>query len=180
MFQPCLQRYLSYCKNKIQEKYKMKKISLITILLTLVCTPLQAKNNCSFIDIEPGTFTFTRETGKFLTTQAATLTVESLNRNNIKVALKDGKLYEKSGGSVALITVNYKNGGIPSKIESDNSGAVININPEEMALGNVNLSGITTSTFTIGGTATLNDLDVLKDIDNDLEVYIPHSVTCLQ
>ena len=49
-----------------------------------------------------------------------------------------------------------------------------------MALGNVNLSGITTSTFTIGGTATLNDLDVLKDIDNDLEVYIPHSVTCLQ
>ena len=76
--------------------------------------------------------------------------------------------------------MNYKNGGIPSKIESDNSGAVININPEEMALGNVNLSGITTSTFTIGGTATLNDLDVLKDIDNDLEVYIPHSVTCLQ
>ena len=172
----------------------MKKISLIQTLLILACTSVQAQevenlnwegsigytNGCSYKDITPGIFTFTRETGKFLTTQAATLTVESLNRNNIKVALKDGKLYEKSGGSVALITVNYKNGGIPSKIESDNSGAVININPEEMALGNVNLSGITTSTFTIGGTATLNDLDVLKDIDNDLEVYIPHSVTCLQ
>ena len=197
MFQPILQRYFSYCKNKIQGKYKMKKISLIQTLLILACTSVQAQevenlnwegsigytNGCSYKDITPGIFTFTRETGELTPTRAATITVVSFNRNNIKVALLDGKLlYENivTGDSVTEISVNYKQGKIPSKIEGDNSGTIVNINPEEMSLDNVNLSVITTSTFTIGDTVTLDKPEELKDIGNDLPVYIPHSVTCLQ
>lgn len=136
-------------------------------------------DGCAFKNQSAGAMTLNPETGVWTTTTAATIKVKSKNKNNIKVT-SDGVL-RKTGGELADTTVNYIGGGVMSNIQTNNSAAVKNTNTNEIALGSANrASGVTITTFTIGGIATMANLDDLNDIDNNQEVFIKHTVTCTQ
>ena len=136
---------------------------------------------CSFKDQDNGTMLLNKTTGKWTTTTAAKITVKSTNINNIKVTQGGNQLYLTSNSQpLGKTLVDYKNGGVATSVVTDKAGAVANINTNEIALGNANKSGSTVTTFTIGGTAQMDDLTDLDDIANDVDVYIQHNVTCLQ
>jgi hypothetical protein len=138
-------------------------------------------NGCSFDNQTNGVMTLNKSTGKWTTTTAAKITVKSTNINNIKVTQGGNQLYLTSNSQpLGKTLVDYKNGGVATSVVTDKAGAVANINTNEIALGNANKSGSTVTTFTIGGTAQMDDLDDLNDIANDVDVYIQHNVTCLQ
>ena len=138
-------------------------------------------NGCSFKNQTNGVMTLNKATGKWTTTTAASIKVKSTNINNIKVTQGDNQLYLTSNSQpLGKTLVDYKNGGIASGIITNKVGAATNINTNEIALGNVNKTGATVTTFTIGGTAQMDDVDDLQDIANDADVYIQHNVTCLQ
>lgn len=136
---------------------------------------------CSFKDQDNGTMTLNKGTGKWTTTKAATIKVKSINKNNIKVTQGGDQLYLTSNSQpLGKTLVNYATGGVGSAVTSNNNNAVVNINTNEIAVGNANKTGATITTFTIGGTAQMADLDDLNNIANDADVYIQHNVTCLQ
>ncbi len=138
-------------------------------------------NGCSFKNQTNGVMTLNKATGKWTTTTAASIKVKSTNINNIKVTQGGNQLYLTSNSApLGKTLVDYKNGGISSGVISNKAGSVTNINTNEIALGNVKKTGATVSTFIIGGTAQMDDLTDLDDIDNDADVYIQHNVTCLQ
>jgi len=138
-------------------------------------------NGCSFKNQTNGVMTLNKATGKWTTTTAASIKVKSTNINNIKVTQGGNQLYLTSNSQpLGKTLVDYKNGGIASGIITNKVGAATNINTNEIALGNVNKTGATVTTFTIGGTAQMDDVDDLQDIANDADVYIQHNVTCLQ
>ena len=136
-------------------------------------------DGCQFKDQTNGVMTLNSTTGKWTTTSAAKITVKSVNKNNIKVT-SDNILRSTSDADLGTATVNYKNGGVSSSVTSNNSNSVVNINTNEIAVGNVNKTGATVTTFNIGGTAQMTDLDDLQDIDNNQAVHINHTVTCMQ
>jgi hypothetical protein len=140
-------------------------------------------DGCSYKDQTNGTMTLNKTTGKWTTTKAAEITVKSKNRNNIKVT-SDNKLKTTVGNMSYVVdtaTVNYNGGGIASSITTNNSGAVKNVNDNVLNLDSANkASGVTKSTFVIGGTAQMSDLDKLDDLDNNQSVWISHTVTCIQ
>jgi hypothetical protein len=136
---------------------------------------------CQFKDQEDGVMTLDKATGKWTTTTAAKISVKSTGANNIKVTQGGNQLYLTSNSSpLGTTTVNYASGGVTSSVDSNNSNASVNINTNEIAVGNVRKNGATNTTFTIGGTAQMADLDDIYNIDNDTAVYIQHNVTCLQ
>ena len=138
-------------------------------------------NGCSFNNQTNGVMTLNKATGKWTTTTAASIKVKSTNINNIKVTQGGNQLYLTSNSApLGKTLVDYKNGGVATGVVTNNSNAVENINTNEIALGNVNKTGATVTTFIIGGTAQMDDLDDLQDIANDADVYIQHNVTCLQ
>ena len=136
---------------------------------------------CEFNNQTNGVMTLNKATGKWTTTTAASIKVKSTNKNNIKVTQGGNQLYLTSNSQpLGKTLVNCKGGGVVSGVITNNSNAATNINTNEIALGNANKSGATVTTFIIGGTAQMDDLDDLNDIDNDAAVYIQHNVTCLQ
>jgi hypothetical protein len=138
-------------------------------------------NGCQFKDQTNGTMTLNKATGKWTTTTAASIKVKSTNINNIKVTQGGNQLYLKSNSQpLGKTLVDYANGGVTTKIVTNKAGAAPNINTNEISLGNVNKTGSTVTTFTIGGTAQMDDLNDLNDIANDADVYIQHNVTCTQ
>ena len=139
-------------------------------------------DGCEFKDQTNGVMTLNKATGKWTTTTAASIKVKSKNKGNIKVTQGGNQLYLKSNSApLGQTTVNYKGaGGVATSVTTNNSNAVTNINTNEIALGNANKTGATVTTFIIGGTAQMADVDDLNDISNDAEVYIQHNVTCLQ
>jgi len=138
-------------------------------------------NGCSFKNQTNGVMTLNKATGKWTTTTAASIKVKSTNINNIKVTQGGNQLYLTSNSQpLGKTLVDYKNGGIATGVVTNKVGAVTNINTNEIALGNVNKSGATVTTFIIGGTAQMDDLNDLNDISNDADVYVLHNVTCLQ
>jgi hypothetical protein len=138
-------------------------------------------NGCQFKDQTNGTMTLNKSTGKWTTTSAASITVKSTNINNLKVTQGGNQLYLKSNSQpLGETLVDYKSGGVSSAVASNNNNAVVNINSNEIAVGSANKPGATKTTFTIGGTAQMDDLNDLNDIVNDSDVYIQHNVTCLQ
>ena len=176
------------------------KTTLITAALLVAATSVSASNwnnnngakwngdvgslhtdGCSFKNQTNGVMTLNKATGKWTTTTAAKITVKSTNINNIKVTQGGNQLYLTSNSQpLGKTLVDYKNGGIATGVVTNNSNAVTNINTNEIALGNVNKTGATVTTFIIGGTAQMDDLDDLNDIANDADVYIQHNVTCTQ
>lgn len=176
----------------------MKTIIATAIALTLATSASASWNNnngakwggntntlhtagCSFKDQDDGTMLLNKTTGKWTTTTAAKITVKSTNINNIKVKQGGNQLYLTSNSSpLGKTLVDYKNGGVSTSVVTNKAGAVANINTNEIALGNVNKTGATVTTFTIGGTAQMDDLTDLDNIANDAEVYIQHTVTCEQ
>jgi hypothetical protein len=187
-----------YHKNLKQRKYKMKTIIATAIALTIATSASASWNNnngvkwggntgalhtngCSFKDQDDGVMTLDKATGKWTTTTAAKITVQSTGANNIKVTQGGNQLYKTLNSSpLGATTVDYKGGGVTSSVTTNNSNAAVNINTNEIAVGNVRKNGATTTTFTIGGTAQMADLDDIYNIDNDTAVYIQHNVTCLQ
>jgi hypothetical protein len=138
-------------------------------------------NGCSFKDQDDGVMTLDKATGKWTTTTAAKITVKSTNINNIKVTQGGNQLYLTSNSQpLGKTLVDYKNGGVSSAVNTNAQNGAVNINTNEIALGNANKPGATITTFTIGGTAQMDDLDDLNNINNDADVYILHNVTCLQ
>jgi len=138
-------------------------------------------DGCEFKNQTSGTMTLNKETGLWTTTVAASIKVKSKNKGNIKVTQGGNQLYLKSNSApLGKTVVDYKNGGIPSAVDTNANNAVVNINTNEIALGNANKPGATVTTFTIGGTAKMDNLDDLNNIENDADVYIQHNVTCLQ
>lgn len=138
-------------------------------------------NGCSFKSQTNGTMTLNKTTGKWTTTVAATIKVKSTNKNNIKVTQGGNQLYLTSNSQpLGKTLVDYKNGGVTSAVNTNANNPAININTNEIALGNANKPGATVTTFTIGGTGQMDDLDDLDNIDNDANVYIQHNVTCIQ
>ena len=176
----------------------MKTIIATAIALTIATSASASWNNnngakwngsvgslhtsgCSFKDQDNGTMTLNKATGKWTTTKAATIKVKSTNKNNIKVTQGGNQLYRTSNSQpLGKTLVDYKNGGVTSAVNTNANNPAININTNEIALGNANKPGATVTTFTIGGTAQMDDLDDLNNIDNDTAVYIQHNVTCLQ
>ena len=139
------------------------------------------QNGCSFKDQTNGTMTLNKATGKWTTTVAASIKVKSTNINNLKVTQGGNLLYLTSNSTpLGKTLVDYKNGGVESVVSINNNNATVNINTNEIAVGNANKSGATVTTFTIGGTAQMADLNDLNDIANDADVYIQHNVTCIQ
>jgi len=139
------------------------------------------QNGCSFKDQTNGTMTLNKATGKWTTTVAASIKVKSTNINNLKVTQGGNQLYLTSNSTpLGKTLVDYKNGGVESVVSINNNNATVNINTNEIAVGNANKSGATVTTFTIGGTAQMDDLNDLNDIANDADVYIQHNVTCIQ
>lgn len=140
-------------------------------------------NGCSYKDQSNGAMTLNKTTGKWTTTTAAKITVKSKNRNNIKVN-SDNKLKTTVGNMswvVDTATVNYNGGGVASGITTNNNSAVININDNVLNLDSANkANGVTKSTFTIGGTAQMSDLETLDSLNNDQSAWISHTVTCIQ
>jgi hypothetical protein len=138
-------------------------------------------NGCKFKDQTNGTMTLDKATGKWTTTTAASITVKSTNINNIKVTQGGNQLYLKSNSQpLGKTLVDYKNGGVASAVSTNAQNGSVNINTNEITLGNAKKPGATITTFTIGGTAQMDDLTDLNDIANDSDVYIQHNVTCLQ
>jgi hypothetical protein len=138
-------------------------------------------NGCSFKDQTNGTMTLDKSTGKWTTTVAASIKVRSTNINNLKVTQGGNQLYLTSNSQpLGKTLVDYANGGVTSKIVTNKAGASANINTNQIDLGNANKSGATVTTFTIGGTAQMDDLGDLDNIANDADVYIQHNVTCTQ
>ena len=138
-------------------------------------------NGCQFKNQTNGTMTLNKATGKWTTTVAASIKVKSTNKNNIKVTQGGNQLYLTSNSQpLGKTVVDYKNGGVTSAVNTNANNPAININTNEIALGNADKPGATITTFTIGGTAQMDDLDDLNNIDNDADVYIQHNVTCIQ
>jgi len=138
-------------------------------------------DGCEFKNQTAGVMTLNKATGKWTTTTAASIKVKSTNVGNLYVKQGGNQLYLKSNSSpLGKTVVDYKNGGVASAITTNNNNAVKNINTNEINLGNANKPGATIATFTIGGTAQMDDLDDLNNIENDAEVYIQHNVTCMQ
>jgi hypothetical protein len=136
---------------------------------------------CSFKDQTNGVMTLNKATGKWTTTTAASIKVKSTNRNNIKVTQGGDQLYLTSNSQpLGKTLVDYKNGGVSSAVTTNANNPAININTNQIDLGNANKPGATVTTFTIGGTAQMDDLNDLNDIANDADVYIQHNVTCVQ
>lgn len=136
---------------------------------------------CEFKDQTEGVMTLTKATGVWKTTTAAKITVKSTGANNIKVTQGGNQLYLKSNSQpLGKTLVNYTTGGASSSVTSNNNNAAVNINTNEIAVGNVRKNGATITTFTIGGKATMDSLDDIYNIDNNVDVYIQHNVTCLQ
>jgi hypothetical protein len=132
-------------------------------------------NGCQFDDQTNGTMVLDGPLWK--TTSAASIKVQSRNINNIKVT-SDNKLRE-GNTVIADVVVNYNGAsGVPSSVNS-NAQVNTNINNNEIAVGNANKPGAVITTITIGGTATMDVAD-LNDVDNNTQVSIAHSVTCLQ
>ena len=177
----------------------MKTIIATAIALTIATSASASWNNnngakwngdvgalhadgCSFKNQTNGVMTLNKATGKWTTTTAAKITVKSTNINNIKVTQGGNQLYLTSNSApLGKTLVDYKNGGVATSVVTNKADAVTNINTNEIALGNAKKSsGATVTTFIIGGTAQMDDLDDLNDIANDADVYIQHNVTCLQ
>ena len=178
------------------------KTTLITAALLVAATSVSASNwnlnngakwngdvgtlhtvGCSFKDQTNGVMTLNKATGKWTTTTAASIKVKSTNRNNIKVTQGGDQLYLTSNSQpLGKTLVNYNGvGGVSSGVVTNKAGAAVNINTNQIDLGNANRNGAATvTTFTIGGTAQMDDLNDLNDIANDADVYIQHNVTCLQ
>jgi len=137
---------------------------------------------CSFKDQTNGVMTLNKATGKWTTTTAASIKVKSTNINNIKVTQGGNQLYLTSNSApLGKTLVDYKNGGVSSAVNTNAQNGAVNINTNQIDLGNANRNGAATvTTFTIGGTAQMDDLNDLNDIANDADVYIQHNVTCLQ
>jgi len=186
-------------ENKVLKGLTMKTLVIATIIASVTATASFASwnnnngakwngdvgtlhtNGCQFKDQTNGTMTLNKSTGKWTTTSAASITVKSTNINNLKVTQGGNQLYLKSNSQpLGKTLVDYKNGGVSSAVASNNNNAVVNINSNEIAVGNANKPGATKTTFTIGGTAQMDDLNDLNDIANDSDVYIQHNVTCLQ
>lgn len=176
----------------------MKTLLITAIALTLATSASASWNNnngakwngdvgalhadgCKFTDQTNGVMTLNKATGKWTTTTAASIKVRSTNINNLKVTQGGNQLYLTSNSApLGKTLVDYKNGGVPSTIVTNKVGAAPNINTNQIDLGNVNKTGSTVTTFTIGGTAQMDDLNDLNDIANDADVYILHNVTCTQ
>ena len=138
-------------------------------------------DGCQFKNQTKGTMTLNKATGKWTTTVAASIKVKSTNVGNLYVKQGGNQLYLTSNSQpLGKTVVDYKNGGVASAITTNNNNAVKNINTNEINLGNAKKSGATITTFTIGGTAQMDDLDDLNNIENDADVYIQHNVTCMQ
>jgi hypothetical protein len=138
-------------------------------------------NGCKFKDQTNGTMTLNKATGKWTTAAAASITVKSTNINNIKVTQGGNQLYLTSNSQpLGKTLVDYKGGGVASEVDTNAQNPSVNINTNQIDLGNAKKSGATVTTFTIGGTAQMDDLNDLNDIANDADVYILHNVTCLQ
>jgi hypothetical protein len=138
-------------------------------------------NGCQFKEQTNGTMTLNKATGKWTTTTAASIKVKSTNVNNIKVTQGGNQLYLTSTSQpLGKTLVDYKNGGVASAVATNAQNGAVNINTNEISLGNANKPGATVTTFTIGGTAQMDDLGDLDNIDNNADVYIQHNVTCLQ
>jgi hypothetical protein len=186
-------------ENKVLKGLTMKTLVIATIVASVTATASFASwnnnngakwngdvgtlhtNGCQFKDQTDGTMTLNKATGKWTTTAAASITVKSTNINNLKVTQGGNQLYLKSNSQpLGKTLVDYKNGGVSSAVTSNNNNAVVNINSNEIAVGNANKPGATKVTFTIGGTAQMDDLNDLDNIANDADVYIQHNVTCLQ
>ena len=137
---------------------------------------------CSFKNQTNGTMTLNKETGKWTTTTAASIKVKSKDRNNIYVE-SDNKLKGTVNGSTQVIdtaTVNYASGGVASEIDTNNNNATKTINTNHLYLGSANKPGATVTTFTIGGSAQMSDVNKLDEIDNNQAVWISHTVRCVQ
>ena len=133
-------------------------------------------NGCQFDNQTNGAMTLDGPLWK--TTTAASIKVKSRNINNIKVT-SDNKLRKANNDVVADVVVNYNGAsGVASSVNS-NAQVNTNINNNEIAIGNANKPGAVVTTITIGGTATM-DVNDLNDVDNNTQVSIAHSVTCLQ
>jgi len=177
----------------------MKTIIATTIALTIATTASASWNQngsvkwegnvgtlhsdgCEFKNQTNGTMTLNKETGLWTTTKAASIKVKSSGRNNIFLE-SDNKLKGTINGASTVIdtaTVDYKNGGIASAITTNNNNATTTINTNHLFIGSANKPGKTVSTFTIGGTAQMSNVATLDDVDNDQDVWISHTVRCVQ
>ena len=138
-------------------------------------------DGCKFKNQTNGVMTLNKATGKWTTTTAASIKVKSTNINNIKVTQGGNQLYLTSNSQpLGKTLVDYKNGGVSSAVNTNAQNGAVNIYTNQIDLGNANKPGATITTFTIGGTAQMDDLNDLNDIANDADVYIQHNVTCTQ
>lgn len=125
-------------------------------------------DGCQFSNQTNGVMSLNGTT--WTTSSAASIKVKSRNINNIKV--ESSPVLD---GTSFAVSTNYSG----SEINSTKNGATLNVNGATMTAGNINGNGVTTSTITIQGTATMSQADV-DALANNTSYSITHTVTCLQ
>jgi len=182
-------------------KYKMKTIIATAIALTIATSAsasstLTAGNatwggtsgtvhggDCAFTKNQPGVMEYNSTTGVWSTKTNAVVILKNKNGNNVYVTA-DENLRTSAGVIVSPVQVNYGSGTtVTVKGKSD---ATVNINDDDIAVGNLKRSNgkRTKLTFSLNGTATMpsfsdgstNDLE----LDDDTQYKINHEVTCVQ
>jgi hypothetical protein len=102
----------------------------------------------------------------------ALIQVKTRNVGNIKIS-SDDKLRTTNGVEVDSATVDYT-----GTIVSNTHGAVVNINPTEVAIGNLTAgNGVKVINIQLKGTAAMSNTD---ELSSTTAYKINHTVECLQ
>ena len=127
-------------------------------------------NGCTFQQNVAGQMSLTGNT--WTVTNPALLQIKTRNVGNLKI-VSDNRLRTAGGVDVDSATVNYT-----GTIVSNAHGAVVNINPTEVAIGNLkNGNGVKVINIQLKGTAEMSNTD---ELDSTTAYKINHTVTCLQ
>ena len=129
-------------------------------------------NSCTFDSNTAGTMTLN---GNLWTVNSpAIVKLTTRNIGNVKVE-SDGKLRRNSGAEAAVadVAINYAT----SSVTGGPSNASVNINTDNIAIGNLTGGGAKSMTIKIDGTATMTDTN---DLLSNTAYKINHTVTCTQ
>ena len=127
-------------------------------------------NGCTFQENEPGQMSLSGNT--WTVTNPASLQIKTRNVGNLTI-VSDNRLRTAAGVDVDSATVNYTGTTV-----SNVNGAVVNINPTEIAIGNLkNGNGVKVIKIQLSGTAVMKDTD---ELDSTTAYKINHTVTCKQ
>jgi len=125
---------------------------------------------CTFQQNVAGQMSLTNNT--WTVDDPALIQVKTRNVGNLTI-VSDNKLRTTAGVEVDSATVNYT-----GTIVSNAHGAVVNINPTEIAIGNLTAgNGVKVVNIQLKGTAEMSNTD---ELSSTTAYKINHTVTCLQ